>query len=202
MIPVGISLGMKCDSAVWGVANGLRGTKENGYNTCPFDEMLNNYPGLIECLKDDFKYFCDTNYLTLLNTSNGVFIYNTKYRFVFNHESPGHADLYITQKWPEGKNHFINNNFSHFISRYTKRIQNFRRYLNNPNHYISFILQRYNTYQINLTDLRDALKIHYPNLRYYIHILFITNVEARGVLQTLQLEEKEEEMDRLNYWYG
>ena len=202
MIPVGISLGMKCDSAVWGVVNGLRGTKEHGYNTCPFDEMLNNYPGLIECLKDNFQFFCDTNYLTLLNTSNGVFIYNTKYRFVFNHESPGHADLYITQKWPEGKNHFINNNFAHFISRYTRRIQNFRRYLNNPNHYISFILQRYNTYQINLTDLRDALKIHYPNLRYYIDILFISNVEARGVLQTLQLEEKEEEMDRLNYWYG
>ena len=55
MIPVGISLGMKCDSAVWGVVNGLRNTKENGYKTCPFDEMLTNYPGLIECLKDDFK---------------------------------------------------------------------------------------------------------------------------------------------------
>lgn len=202
MIPIGISLGMKCDSAVWGVSNGLRKTKEKGYKTCPFDEMLSNYPGLVECLKDDFKYFCDTKYLTLLDTPNGPFIYNTKYRFVFNHESPGHADLHVLQKWPEGKNHFINNNYFHFIERYTRRIQNFRNYLKNPNHYISFILQRYNTYQINLTELRDALKIHYPNLRYYIHILFITNTDAKGVLQTLQLNESEEEMDRLKYWYG
>ena len=202
MKPIGISLGMKCDSAVWGVTNGIRDTKENGYKTCPFDEMLTNYPGLIECLKDDFKYFCDPSYLILLDTINGPFIYNKKYRFVFNHESPGHADLYITQKWPEGKNHFINNNYLHFINRYKQRIQNFRNYLKNPNNYISFILQRYNTYQINLSELRDVLKIHYPNLRYYIHILFITNHDARNILQTLKFDEKEEEMDRLNYWYG
>ena len=36
MIPVGISLGMKCDSAVWGVANGLRKTKEDGYMESDF----------------------------------------------------------------------------------------------------------------------------------------------------------------------
>lgn len=202
MIPIGISLGMKCDSAVWGTINGIRDTKANGYTTCPFDEMLSNYPGLIECLKDDFKYFCDPEYLTILKTSKEDFIYNTKYRFAFNHESPGQGDLYITQKWAEGKNHFINNNFAHFIERYEKRINNFRNYLKNPNHYISFIIQRYNTYQINLQDLKDALKIHYPDLRCYFHILFITNTEARNVLQLLQFDEKEEEMDRLNYWYG
>ena len=202
MIPVGISLGMKCDSAVWGVSNGLRDTKENGYKTCPFDEMMTNYPGLIECLKDDFKYFCDPEYLILIETSVGPLIYNTKYRFAFNHESPGHADLYITQNWPEGKDHFINNNYAHFITRYSKRINSFRNYLKNPNNYISFILQRYNTYQINLSELRDVLKIHYPHLRYYIHLLFISNNEARSVLQTLKFDPTEEEMDRLNYWYG
>jgi hypothetical protein len=197
MIPIGISLGMKCDSAVWGVSTGIREFKENGYNTCPFDEMLSNYPGIIECLKDDFKHFCDTNYLILIDTSIGEFIYNTKYRFAFNHESPGHADLYIIQNWTEGKNHFINNNFAHFISRYTKRIQNFRNYLKNPNHYISFILQRYNTSQTNIRELREALKIHYPHLRYYIHTICIHNTEAQNILQVLQFNENEEEFIRL-----
>ena len=51
-------------------------------------------------------------------------------------------------------------------------------------------------------NLKDALKIHYPEMKCYFHILFITNTEARNVLQTLQLDASEEEMDRLNYWYG
>ena len=83
MKKIGISLGMKCDAAVWGINNGIRETKENGYNTCPFDEMLSNYPGLLECLKDDFKYFCDINYIKIINTSEGPFIYNSKYKFIF-----------------------------------------------------------------------------------------------------------------------
>ena len=69
MKKIGISLGMKCDAAVWGISTGIRDTKANGYNTCPFDEMLSNYPGILECLRDDFKYFCDTNYFCLLYTS-------------------------------------------------------------------------------------------------------------------------------------
>ena len=201
MIPIGISLGMKSDTAEWGIMNGLRDTEQMGYDTCPFDKMLTNYPGLIECLKDDFAYFCLPSHLKLLNTPQGDFIYNTKYRFIFNYESPGQ---YIKEEkvWSGGEHHFSKDNFANFIERYTKRIQNFRRYLNNPNNYISFILHRYNTYQINVNELRDVLKIHYPNLRYYIHILFITNTEAKEILQLSQFNETEEEMDRLNYWYG
>jgi hypothetical protein len=201
MTAIGISLGFTCDSAVWGVEQGLREKKENGYKTCPFDEMLSNYPGLIECLKDDFKYFCDTDYLTMIETTSGPFIYNTKYKFAFNHESPGHDDLYLTQKWAEGKNHFINNNYTHFIERYTNRIKSFREYLSNPNNYISFILQRYNTYQIDLNDLRNVLKEHYPNLRYYIHILFTDDKKAENVLKMLKLGDTDPEVTRLKYWY-
>ena len=36
----GISLGWNCESANYGVANGIRSTKQNGYKTCPFDEMF------------------------------------------------------------------------------------------------------------------------------------------------------------------
>ena len=199
---VGISLGMTCDAAIIGVVDKIRAKKEDGYNTCPFDEMLSNYPGLIDCLKDDFKYFCDPDYLILLDTADGKFIFNTKYRFAFNHESPGHADLYIEQKWPEGINHFVNNNYAHFIKRYTKRIKSFRAYLSNPRNHIGFILQRYNTYQIDLNELHVALKMHYPRLQYYVNIIFIDNGKAKNVLNVLQFNEDEPEMERLKYWYG
>jgi hypothetical protein len=202
MPAVGISLGMNGDAIMHGVSNGICETKENGYNTCPFDEMINNYPGLIECLRDDFKYFCDPEYLTLIETRDGPMIYNSKYKFIFNYESPGHADLYIEQKWPEGKNHFVNNNYKNFIERYTKRIQSFRDYLNSSGNFITFILIRYNTYQSNLKDLYDAIRLHYPKLTYYIMPLFIENVKVRNLLRLMKFEEEDPEMDRLNYWYG
>ena len=200
MNKIGISLGMKCDAAVWGVNNGLREKKTNGYKTCPFDEMLSNYPGVIECLKDDFKYFCDINYLTIINTTDGPFIFNSKYKFAFNHESPGHDNLHITQKWDEGINHFINNNFANFIKRYNKRINSFREYLSNPNNYIEFILQRYNTFKVDLWELKDALLVHYPELKFNFNIVFIDNDSARKILQTLQFIDEDEEINRLDYW--
>lgn len=62
----GISLGWNCHSAVVGASIGLRKTKQNGYKTCPFDEMITNYKGIIECIKDDFEFFCDIKYLELI----------------------------------------------------------------------------------------------------------------------------------------
>jgi len=207
MTCAGISLGMKCDSAIYGVENGLRKRKEEGYNTCPFDEMISNYPGLIECIKDDFKYFCDPLYLTLLtvtmeNNTYEQIIYNTKYRFAFNHESPGHSDLYIEQKWPEGKYHFVNNNYAHFIARYTRRIESFRYYLTQPFNHVTFILQRYNTCLNDLKELTGALDARYPRASFNYCILFLHNESARGALRMLKFAEDEEEMERLNWWNG
>jgi len=199
---VGISLGMKCDATLWAVENKFRKKKEEGYCTCPFDEMITNYPGIVECIRDDFKYFYDPEYLKIIQLGDQFFIHHTKYRFIFNHESPGHADLYITQQWPEGPNHFVNNNYAHFIERYSKRVTSFRNYLLNKNNYIYFILQRYNTYQIDLDNLKDALKINYPHLKYEVILLFLDNKTARNNLQLMKFTENEEEMDRLNYWYG
>jgi hypothetical protein len=198
---VGISLGMNCDAAVWGVENGVRMTKAKGYKTCPFDEMISNYPGLIECIKDNFKYFCDPNYLTLIETTDVPYIYNTKYKFIYNHESPGHANLHITEKWPEGKNHYINNNYKHFIERYTQRIQSFRNYLSCSKNVITFIISRYNTLQTDLVELHEALRMHYPNLSYHIKPLFITNERVRNTLRLMKFDEDHPEMVRLNYWY-
>ena len=62
----GVSLGWNCHSANHGVSIGVRNIKANGYKTCPFDEMVTNYRGIIECILDDFQYLCDNEYLELI----------------------------------------------------------------------------------------------------------------------------------------
>ncbi len=173
MKKVGISLGWSCEAATYGVENNIRAKKEDGYLTCPFDGCLSNYDGIIECLKDDFKYFVDPNYLEVIEVQfNTVglskydkLLYNKKYKFIFNHESPGHGNLYITQNWPGGINHYIDNNYKYFIERYTRRIQSFRNYLEDNNNDITFILARFNK---NIDALKDIIKLKYPNLIFNI----------------------------------
>jgi len=166
---IGISLGNICDSAEWGVNNGIRKRKDEGYNTCPFDLMVSNYKGIINCIREDFCNFCNTQYIQL--SSHGV--HNIYYSFGFNHESPDHANMYLHENWPEGKYHFTNNNFLHFIERYNQRIQNFRNYLNDPNNYIKFIIQfKYDTNpNDNCSELRNVLSEKYLHLKYEIIII-------------------------------
>jgi len=174
----GISLGWNCSPAQIGVKFGLRNIKNNGYKTCPFDMMISNYIGLIECIKDDFKYFCDPNYLELRKcpiisphipnqNDNEMWIYNTKYNFAFNHEAPGHGSLYLSERWIGGIDHFVVNNFENFINRYTNRINNFRAYLKDSD-YINFILYRYNSVPYELVDV---IKNKYPNLKFKINTI-------------------------------
>jgi hypothetical protein len=131
--------------------------------------MVSNYNGIVKCIKEDFNNFVDPNYLICSNEC----IINTYYNFGFNHESPGHADLYIKENWPEGIMHFVNNNYAHFIERYNNRINNFKNYLLDSNNYIYFIFQF--VYDINTNDnfyeLREALKIKYPDLKYEIIVI-------------------------------
>jgi hypothetical protein len=194
---VGVSIGWNCNSAVFGLQNGIRLTKQNGYNTCPFDEMISNYPGIIKCIENDFKYFCDPSYLEVIKipdgikhmNSNGIgeyIIKNTYYNFLFNHESPGHADLYIHQKWKNGKYHFVENNFSEFIKRYEKRINNFRNYLDDNKNSITFILHRYNTNKHNISDLINVLNKFYPNLNYDFYFLEV-NYDKNIIKEHLEL---------------
>lgn len=166
---IGISLGNVCYSAEWGVQNNIRKRKNEGYNTCPFDLMVSNYNGVIKCIKEDFKHFCDPNYL--ICNKEGIF--NIYYNFGFNHESPYEKDLYLHENWPEGKNHFINNNYFHFINRYNERIKSFNNYLNDTNNYIVFIIQfAYdNNPNDNCIELRNVLYEKYPNLKYEIRVI-------------------------------
>lgn len=174
---VGISLGWRCEAAVVGVGIGLRSTKNEGYKTCPFDMGVCNYIGMCKCIEDDFKHFCDIDYLFLKKepflqhvidgqTTDQYWIYNKYYNFAFNHESPGHGNLFESEKWAGGKFHFVSNNFEKFIERYTNRINNFRHYLKSKDLHINFLLLRYNAIPY---ELEAIIKKKYPELKFTIH---------------------------------
>jgi hypothetical protein len=171
MNKVGISLGWNCHSATWGVSNNIRKQKCNGYKTCPFDIIVTNYVGIVDCLLDDFKFMCDDKFLEVRpgKSDNEVLIFNTKYNFIFNHESPGHADLYLKENWPEGKFHFTVDNFRNLKERYNRRIDNFRRYVSNPLNRVTFIMTSWD--KTDITDLQYAIQKMYPTLRYDIKML-------------------------------
>jgi hypothetical protein len=211
MKKIGISLGWNCNGAVFGVNNGLREKKENGYLTCVFDEMVTNFPGIIKCIEEDFKYFCDTSYLELIKIPDGIehmnkngvgdiIIRNNYYHFLFNHESPGHGDLYIGQKWSGGINHYVDNNYTEFIKRYQRRIQNFINYLKDENNHIIFIIHRWDTNNENIENLHNVLKNKYPNLKYECYFLPI-HYDVKIIkdhLEIMGIDEDDEEIKRLD----
>ena len=180
----GISFGWNCHPAGYGISNGLRATKSNGYQTCPFDEMVTNLPGVLKCIEDDFKYFMDSDYLKIIEapfTTGGIvqgerLVHNIKYNFFFNHESPGHAGLYLSQNWQGGINHYIDNNFALLKERYNRRVNNFRNYINSGDK-IAFIVARYST---DFTQFHEVISKTYPTLQYNIH--HITPPESNQVV--------------------
>ena len=165
-VKIGISLGLDCLPATWGVHSKFRDSKANNYNTCPFDLMISNFDGVVKCILEDFKNFTDPAFLVY----DGNSIRNTYYKFVFNHETPGHANLHITEQWEEGINHFVNNKFKHFIDRYNTRIANFRNYLNNTDNFINFIYNP-SSETPNYSVLKTALLSKYPNLQFKIYVI-------------------------------
>jgi len=206
MTKPGISLGWNCSAAQDGVRLGLRDTKTNGYKTCPFDIMVSNYIGVCKCISDNFKYFCDPNCLKLKEApkmarhfpnqnDNEMWIYNTYYNFVFNHESPFHGDLYLKEHW-SSPYHFVENNFENFIKRYNTRIDNFKNYLN-TSEYVNFILWRYNSTPL---ELSNTLKLKFPLLKFKINS--ITNFgphTTNSLINKHTLGAKEYEIDYLKY---
>ena len=195
--PIGISLGWNCHSAGYGVLAGLRERKEVGYQTCPFDEMITNLKGVEECLADDFKYFMDEEYLQVLQapfSTGGIvegeyLVYNTKYNFIFNHESPGHANLYMSQGWTGGINHYIDNSFVLLKERYIRRVDSFRKYIQEGSE-VLFIVTRFNK---DVTSLHTTIQERYPTLRFKTAILESPDrkevVQAHHVLMGMKEED-------------
>jgi hypothetical protein len=198
---IGISLGWNCYSAAKGVEMGIRSKKADGYTTCPFDEALTNYPGVVECIRDDFASFFDLELFKVSDTSpyctGNTLIRSTKYKFVFNHESPGHADLWHSERWPGGINHFVANSFEKFKERYEKRIQNFRNYLNSGEN-VTFLLTR--PYPIDTIELETVLEEKYPELNYRIEYLNLQK-EPQHYLEHLRImgfSDNDTEIQRLS----
>lgn len=197
-----ISLGWDCGPAIYGVTNNLRTKKENGYQTCPFDKMITNYKGMIQCIKDDFKFFCDPDYLKVITVKdqyyhlnfpvNSTIIVNTKYKFILNHESSGHADLWKKEKWAKGQFHFEQDNFFEFIQRYKRRIENFQNYLNG-NYEIKFIISKINNTPENNVELENIIKEKYPNLKFTLILLEEERVEIfnEGIYFTSTIQDSD-----------
>lgn len=198
---IGISLGWNCYSAVKAVEMGIRSRKADGYMTCPFDEALTNYPGIIECIRDDFASFFDLEIFEVSDTNpyctGDTLIRNTKYNFVFNHESPNHANLWQSEKWPGGRGHFVLNSFEKFKERYEKRIQNFRNYLNSEKE-ITFIITRPNP--IDTAELDKILKEKYPQLSYKIIYLDLERGAEHYInhLRIMGFSDDDPEIQRIN----
>ena len=173
---IGISLGWNCAAATHGVQIAVRKTKEQGYKTCPFDVMISNYKGIVQCFEDDFANFFDLTLLQMPNDSpymkNDLLIYNPTYKFLFNHESPGHGNLWQNEKWVLGINHYTDDDFLHFKGRYKKRIENLKKYLESGED-IHFIIS-YPDIDYTFNEFKEVLGRKYPNLRYKIENIGLT----------------------------
>jgi hypothetical protein len=158
-----ISIGWRCDSAVR--RSTVHNMKKPEYYTCPFDLMISNLNGIINCFENNFENFCNPKYLTY----NGKgYIKNTFYNFMFNHETPGHANLHLTENWPgNNKYHFTENNFKNFIERYNKRISNLKNYIEENDHII-FILQMVSINENNqlILKFKNILKKKYQEKKF------------------------------------
>lgn len=202
----GISLGWNCHSATTGVSMGIRRTKCGGYKTCPFDEMITNYAGIVQCIKDGLDDLYNTDYLELIkipkeskwlntNGDGDVMIYHTKYKFIFNHESPGHANLFVIQKWKGGANHYIANNYAEFVNRYKRRVQNMKELLASGK-MIRFILTRPNTKLCDIGDLREAIKSAYTSLAFDFVLLDFDKAVFCDHLRLMKLDNDDDEFSR------
>jgi hypothetical protein len=94
-------------------------------------------------------------------------IVNTKYGFVFNHESPVHADLHIAENWAKGACHFTMDNFKEFIIRYENRAKNFREYMSSGLK-ITFVVAKIDG---DVSELFGVLREKYPELKFKIHCI-------------------------------
>lgn len=175
-----ISLGWDCGPSSFAVNNTLRQTKSQGYMTCPFDLMIANYNGIVDCYNNDFKDFYNTKYIELkiiqkdcqyLNFKKGdEVIVNTKYNFIFNHESPKHGNLHLHENWANGEYHYCLNNFEEFVIRYKNRVKNLINYLNYGKK-IVFIISKINNTIESCDEFICVIKQKYPKLEFEFHFL-------------------------------
>lgn len=168
-----VSVGWNCAPRVF-IKNTLKLTKKSGYKTGPFDLCITQYNSLVNCINTNFANFFDDLHLepgsnAAGNRSScgpgGMNIVNS-YGMIFNHEGSTHSHLF-----EEGKNDdefYIRNNFQKFRERYTRRIQNFRDYINNSQEIILIFSKHPNdTYQDY--ELLNLFNNAFPNKKFILY---------------------------------
>lgn len=200
-----VSIGFNCDSASAGVSEGIRSKRCDGYKTCVFDMIISNLSGVIQCFEDDFRYFCDTDYLQQIkmpddlphyctNDVGEMVIINIKYNFLFNHESTW--EYFNIEKWEKGIDHFVMNNYEEFINRFNRRINNLRELLKSGKH-ITFILTRPDTELEDISELVEVIKRKYPVLKFDFKLRDYCKNHYHKFLLLMGVDKNDKELIRL-----
>ena len=128
-----ISIGGNCAPRSF-LKTKLNLSKQDGYNSCPFDLCITPYEALCKALETDFASFFDDLHMIAWSNAEGnrslagpgLFAISNTYGITFNHEGGGHSHLF-----KHGTNDdmfYVRNDFSEFRKRYENRISNFRTY--------------------------------------------------------------------------
>lgn len=135
--------------------------------TCPFDRMVTNMHGVLDCIKTDFKHFLDTKNLIMKplqnHLANSFMLEHKLYNFRFNHESnsmPAH------KKRHGGAYHYTRDNFTNWTTRYQARVNNFRNYCKTADH-ITFIIQHFKEEDetfASVDQIKQTISSKYPTL--------------------------------------
>jgi hypothetical protein len=168
-----VSIGWNCHPRVF-IRNKLKLTKNNGYKTGPFDLCVTHYEQLVNCINTNFSKFFDNLHLQPGANApgdrskcgpGGMDIVNS-YGMIFNHEGSTHSHLFN-----EGRNddHFyIRNNFQKFRERYTRRIQNFRNYINKSQE-IVLIFNKHPDNKHEDHELLNLFSNAFPRKKFILH---------------------------------
>lgn len=146
-----VSLGSGCLPRTVPTRQGYIRTKAQGELTVPFDLALHRYEGVCRIIATDFHDYCNPEAFTIVRDDqfDVDFIEHKDLHVRFVHESVhGNLEIYAAA------------GFAKLIARYQRRIENFRRCLEDND--ILFIAE-YETYPI---ELNQALKTAFPDLRY------------------------------------
>lgn len=167
-----ISIGCQCSPRIY-IKDVLHLSKTQGYNSCPFDLCITPYTALYECLRTDFQFFFEDLHLVPGENAagdrpqcgSGLENIKNKYGMTFNHESPTHSHLFHT-----GTNDdlfYIRDGFLEFKKRYTERIANFHKYIEENDEII--LLHRFHNDICIVADLEaicNILRERYPSKRF------------------------------------
>lgn len=182
-----ISLGFFCSVALEIDKLGLR---EASY---PFDWLISDFQGIIECMENDF---CDfLNYSNLKQyTNNGRYYYDSKYKFHFYHDFSKYVPLrkqitLVKEKYNRRITRFKNNIkeptlFIRYIENKTEL-----KYIENNYEYIIKLLKSFNNYNDLLLISNDDI-ISSNSLKIYKVVKDNNDTVARNFLmKNLYLKE-------------